>query len=397
MEENQYRLDELDGIVRRIFMVEDVTQGGAKDAYIVRYRGRLIPTDSAAAYAQLAQALRPHDLTPLFRLEDGRQVILLVPGQPQPKPANPRINLLFFLLTLVSVWVTGGMYAVGGQTYPTLGQTAWAIFSQGWPYVLALFAILGCHEFGHYLVGRHHGVDVTLPYFIPLPPPFSPFGTMGAMINMRSVPPNRRVLFDVGIAGPLAGLAVAIPVLIYGLATSPLNTLQAEVAAGQGMEGNSILYLLIKYIVFGQLLPAPAAYDVSPLLYWLRYFFTGQPFPAGGLDVTLNAVAWAGWTGLLVTGLNLIPAGTLDGGHIVAALFGKNARKLYWFILGGLLLLSLATTSWILMGLLIFWLGRYYVQPLDEITPLDARRKAVGVAMILLFFLIFMPVPLSVF
>ncbi len=397
MEESTYRYDEFEMIVRRIFIVEDITMGGAKDAYIVRYRGHLAGADSAAAYDQLANLLKPFDQTPLFRLEDERQVILLTPGLPQAKPANPRTNLIFFVLTLISVWITGGMYTLGEQTFPTFGQTAWAIFTQGWPYVLALFAILGCHEFGHYLVGRRNGLDVTLPYFIPLPPPFSPFGTMGAMINMRSIPKNRRVLFDVGIAGPLAGLVVAIPVLIYGLSTSPLTTLPAEITAGQGMEGNSILYLLIKYLVFGQLLPAPAAYDVSPVLYWLRYFFTGRPFPFAGLDVTLNAVAWAGWTGLLVTGLNLIPAGTLDGGHIISALFGKKAKKLFPFILGALILLSLATTSWILMGVLIFFLGRYYAEPLDEITQLDPKRKAIGALMILIFFLIFMPVPLSVY
>ena len=135
-------------------------------------------------------------------------------------------------------------------------------------------------------------------------------------IQIEKEPPkNKRILLDIGIAGPLAGLVVAIPVLLLGLSLSRIDLI-TNLAPGQGLqlEGNSILYLLSKYIIFGKWLPAPNSYsNLPPLIYWVRYFFTGQPLPWGGLDVQLNSIAWAGWAGLLVTALNLIPAGQLDG------------------------------------------------------------------------------------
>ena len=115
------------------------------------------------------------------------------------------------------------------------------------------------------------------------------------------------------------------------------------------------------------------------------------------MDVSLNAVAWAGWTGLLVTAINLIPAGTLDGGHIIASLLGERVRKLFPYIMGVMILLVLASSSWLLMAALIFFLGRVYAEPLDTITKLDPPRRLLGVIMIIVFFLIFMPAPLSIF
>lgn len=386
-------------LVRRYLLIEDITIGSGKDPFIVRYRGHLTG-ESHIQYDQLAEALRPYNITPLFRPDGDRHAILLIPGLPQPKPSNPRTNLIFFLLALICVWWTGGLYALGEEiTTLSFGQQLLAIIRLGWPYTLALLSILGAHEFAHYFIARRNGVNVTLPYFIPLPPFISPFGTLGAVINMRSIPKNRRVLFDVGVAGPIAGLVIAIPVLLYGLSTSTLSTLPQTITqpGTQGMEGNSILYLLLKYLVFGQLLPAPVSYETTPLLYWLRYFFTGRPFPFGGLDVSLNAVAWAGWTGLLVTAINLIPAGTLDGGHIIASLLGERVRKLFPYIMGAMILLVLASSSWLLMAALIFFLGRVYAEPLDTITKLDPPRRLLGVIMIIVFFLIFMPAPLSIF
>jgi membrane-associated protease RseP (regulator of RpoE activity) len=166
---------------------------------------------------------------------------------------------------------------------------------------------------------------------------------------------------------------------------------------GQGftLEGNSILYLLAKYIIFGQLLPAPANYDgLSPAIYWIRYFFTGRPLPIGGLDVLIDPIAWAGWAGLLVTALNLIPAGQLDGGHIVHALLGRHARLLLPFVLVGLVLLAFVWPGWWLLAILVLLLGRVDAEPLDQITQLDPRRKIVAVAGFILFFLVFTPIPL---
>ncbi len=134
---------------------------------------------------------------------------------------------------------------------------------------------------------------------------------------------------------------------------------------------------------------------VPPLLYWLRYFFTGTPTPIGGQDVILHPIAWAAWIGLLVTALNLIPAGQLDGGHIVNGLFGqKRAILLLPVILVCLALLGLVWVGWWLWAFLIFFLGRVYAEPLDQITPLDPKRKALAVVCLVIFILVFTPVPL---
>ena len=265
----------------------------------------------------------------------------------------------------------------------------------GWPYALSLMSILLAHEFGHYFMSRHHKTAATLPYFIPLP--FPPLGTMGAAILMQSTPKNKRVLFDIGVAGPLAGIIVAIPVLFYGLSISHLLT----IVPTNGMiseEGNSLLYLFAKYFTFGKLLPAPVSlHGMTFGLYWLRYFFTGQPAPIGATDVFTSPVAFAGWAGLLVTALNLIPAGTLDGGHVIYSLFGERARKLFPFIWGILILLGIFWNGWWIWAVLLLWLGRVHAEPLDQITQLDSGRRAVAVLVIVIFILTFSPVPFAVF
>ena len=138
-------------------------------------------------------------------------------------------------------------------------------------------------------------------------------------------------------------------------------------------------------------LPAPA--EPQGILYWLQYFFTGRPVPFGGTDVFIHPVAFAGWAGILVTALNLIPAGTLDGGHVVYGLFGNSARKAFPYIIAVLAVLGLFWSGWWLWAVLLFWLGRVHAEPLDQITTLDANRRAVAILTIVIFFLVFMPVP----
>jgi membrane-associated protease RseP (regulator of RpoE activity) len=223
---------------------------------------------------------------------------------------------------------------------------------------------------------------------------------MGAFIQLKEPPKNRRILLDIGIAGPLAGLVVAIPVLFLGLYLSNVDRLPLFLQAGEGfsLEGNSILYLLAKYIVFGQWLPDPGSADnFNGFIYWIRYFFTGRPIPFGGEDVILHPVAWAGWAGLLITALNLIPAGQLDGGHILFVLIGKKARLILPFILGALIILGTVWSGWWLWAFLIFFLGRVYAEPLDQITPLDSKRKALAIIGLIVFLLVFTPIPLSYF
>ncbi|MFH1634089.1 MAG: site-2 protease family protein [Chloroflexota bacterium] len=388
--------DNLTPLIRRVLRIDDTTWGTAQQGFLVRYRGKLY-LDSEAAYDQLAEALQPHDVTPIFRLEDGRQTILLIRGVVRPKPSNPWVNAGLFLLTLLSVLFAGALYNYEG---PVTGNTLTDIknilanLGTGWPFAVSMLAILTAHEFGHYLAARYHKTAVTLPYFLPFP--LSPFGTMGAFIQLKQPPKNKRILLDIGVAGPLAGLVVAIPVLIIGLYTSEVSKIPLVLPPGQIFEGNSLLYLLLKYIIHGNLLPQPVHFGgISPALYWIRYFFTGMPLPTGGLDVTINSVAWAGWAGLLVTALNLIPVGQLDGGHLIYGLLGVRARKIRPFILGGLLLMGLVWSGWWLWAFLIFLMGGVHAEPLDQITPLDQRRKAVAILGLIIFILVFTPVPLA--
>jgi membrane-associated protease RseP (regulator of RpoE activity) len=388
-------IDLLTSLVGRVLKIEDITTGNAQKDYLVRYRGTLLG-DSSEAYDRLAQLLSPHEITPLFRMAGSQHAILLVPGVIRPKPSKKRINVILFALTVLSVIFAGTLYGYTGPEPNSTNELLSGILRSlpsGLAFAASLLAILLAHEFGHYLAGRYHKTHVTLPYFIPFP--LSPFGTMGAFIQLKEPPRNKRILLDIGIAGPIAGLVVAIPILLLGLSLSRLDTIQIGPGQSLTLEGNSLIYLLAKYAVFGQLLPHPSSYgDVSPILYWLRYFFTSQPMPVGGTDVMIHPVAWAGWAGLLVTALNLIPAGQLDGGHVMYVLLGNRARMLWPIILGMLFLLGFVWSGWWLWALLIFFLGRLYAEPLDQVTRLDPPRIAVAVLGIVLFFLVFTPVPL---
>ena len=388
----------LNSLVSRVFRIEDFTMGDPAQGTIARYRGQLLSEDSVSAYDQLADSLKPYDITPMFRLDHDQQLVFLAPKKPDPKPTRVSINIVLFILTVLSVMRVGAQQSVVPTSPGILGQII-AFFQSmltGWPYALSLMSILLAHEFGHYFMSRHHKTAATLPYFIPLP--FPPLGTMGAAILMQSTPKNKRVLFDIGVAGPLAGIIVAIPVLFYGLSISKLEVIQPVQGAMLEQEGNSLLYLLAKYITFGKLLPSPATtHGLSLGMYWLRYFFTGQPFPMGATDVFTSSIAFAGWAGLLVTALNLIPAGTLDGGHVIYSLFGEQAKKLFPFIWGILILLGFFWNGWWIWAVLLLWLGRVHAEPLDQITQLDSGRRAVAVLVMIIFILTFSPVPFAVF
>ena len=385
----------LNNLVSHVFRVEDVTLGEPARGLIARYRGQIIPEDTVAAYDQLSDSLKSYNITPLFRMDKGQQVVYLVPSKPDPKPAQVSINIILFLLTVLSVLFVG-MQPVGQMPSDAAGQILFLAKNllTGWPYAVSLMSILLAHEFGHYLMSRHHKTQATLPYFIPLP--ISQLGTMGAAIIMQGTPKNKRVLFDIGVAGPLAGMVVAIPVLFLGLSLSHLDVIKP--VAGMYQEGNSLLYLMAKYLTFGKLLPAPVSLGgVTPFMYWLKYFFTGQPYPIGATDVFISPVAFAGWVGLLVTALNLIPAGTLDGGHVVYSWFGEKAAKAFPFILLALVALGVFWNGWWIWAVLLLWLGRVHAEPLDQITPLDLNRRAVAALVILIFILTFSPVPFAVF
>ncbi|HEY59292.1 MAG TPA: site-2 protease family protein [Anaerolineae bacterium] len=394
---DNYDFEAIQETIENIFKIKDITYGNSKQHFIVRYRGKLKQKNSAKAYAGLEKKLKSHKLLPLFREIDEVQIIILIPDLPQPKSTKPQTNLILFFLTLLSVLLTGGLYGIESELPSNGWLIALELIKNGWPFAVSLLTILAAHEFGHYFAGRRHGLQVTLPYFIPFP--FSVFGTMGAFINMRSIPKNKRQLFDLAVTGPLCGLVLSIIVLLIGLRLSPLNNLPLapQESFSLQMEGNSILYLLLKYATFGKLLPEPVNLSgISLVFYWLQFFFTAHPFPWGGTDVMLHQVAWAGWAGLLVTTMNLIPAGQLDGGHIFYALFGKKAAKaILPFILGGLALLGFFLNTWWLWAVLIFMFGRTHAEPLDQITRVDKKRQWLGVLAIVVFILTFIPVPIS--
>jgi membrane-associated protease RseP (regulator of RpoE activity) len=399
-------LEVLNGHVSRIFRVEDVTMGDPKK-WIARYRGHLLNDDSVSAYDYLADKVNPYGITALFRKEEGRQVIYLVQTPAVPRsPARLYVNVILFILTVISMMLMG--VDIPRESIPADGSFPYSLFFlnilSGWPFALSMMGILFAHEMGHYIACKIYGVPVTPPFFLPAPF-ISPLGTLGAFIMMRGVPKNKRILFDVGVAGPIAGLIVAIPVLFIGLWLSHLGPIEPAASGQSGfLEGNSIFYLFAKFAVFGKLLPEPVSFgNLSPTIYWIRYFLSGQPIPFNGLDVQLHSVALAGWAGLLVTALNLVPVGTLDGGHVAYGLFGDKAKKIFPIAIGTLIALMLLPVlltlslgslnlSWLLWIMILFWLGNVRSQPLDDITELDPTRRAIGYVMLIVFILMFTPI-----
>jgi membrane-associated protease RseP (regulator of RpoE activity) len=362
--------------------ITDITEGDQKQLFAIRFRGTLI-SDSQLAFEKLDPAFKQAGTTLLFREENDGHEILGMPGVIQPQASNPLVNVILFLLTLVSMLMAGAMYGMEAPADTSiLGilQATLQNLPNGITFAASLLGILMAHEFGHYFAARFHRIAVSLPYFLPFP--LSLFGTLGAFIRLKEPPKNRRVLLDIGLSGPIAGLIVAIPVLLIGLYLSDLGRLPLNAMTAQGsvLEGNSLLYLAMKYIVTGEFL-----------------FFIGLPMPYGGTDVLLHPLAWAGWAGLLVTMLNLIPAGQLDGGHAIYVLLGKATKRLWPFIIGLLLLLGTVWPGWYIWAGLVFLMGRTYARPRDEITPLDPQRKWLAIFGLVLFILVFIPVPLRTF
>jgi Zn-dependent protease len=351
---------------------ESLMLAGRDSRLIAAFEGKLLIA-SEVAYDQLDRLLAPHDQLALFRESEGKQVIYILSGRAAPAQRPWWPNALLLIITIFSVLMVGTEMAINEiangdrlLAQPYIDNFVFELW-RGLPYTIAILLILGSHELGHYFAARHHKIVVTLPYFIPAPF-ISLIGTFGAFIQLREPMRNRKVLLDIGAAGPLTGLVFAFPILLIGLATSQVGA----VTPGGMVEGNSILYALAKILVFGHMLPA------------------------NGMDVYVNQLAWAGWTGLLVTGLNLIPIGQLDGGHILFALIGERARRLYYPLIGAMVLLVLTgSDAWLFWLILLFLFGRIYAAPLDMITPMDRRRKWIAVIGLIVFVLTFVPVPFS--
>ena len=333
------------------------------------FRGRL-REPAASAYASLTRVLG-NRATALFQEdEDLGASILLVPkpatSTAEERQVRPWVHWLLFILTIATTTWAGASH----QGVDLLKEPA--RFAVGLPYSLGLLGILGLHELGHYFAARHHGIRVTPPYFIPIP--FA-LGTFGAFIQMRSPTENRKVLFDVAAAGPLAGLVVAVPALLIGLRSSTI------VAGGAGLEttamggtsaGSSVLFALLAKLSLGNTLEYGHILRLSPL-------------------------AFAGWLGLLITGLNLLPIGQLDGGHISHALFGwRLGEKIGNIALWTLVLLAIFVWPGLMMwALIVFFIAGTAVPPLNSLTPLPSDRRWLGYAIFILLGLILAPLPHS--
>lgn len=258
------------------------------------------------------------------------------------------LHLGLFIVTLVSA-----TFVVAGWP-PNWGM--------GLLYGIPLVVILLCHEMGHYLMCRRYRVPATLPYFIPFP--LSIFGTMGAVIRMKQIT-GRKALFDIGIAGPLAGLLITLPVTYFGLQLSEVR--------GTGGLPDGVLTL------------------GEPLLFqWLSHLALG-PLPADA-DVVLHPMAFAGWAGFFVTSLNLLPAGQLDGGHVIHAMTPKLSHKISWLTLLGLAITAWFFSGWWFVVILVFFIGLRH-PPVADTEELGQSRIWMGFLALIIFFLTFTPHP----
>lgn len=359
---------------------------GLQSHLVASFEGRLMG-DSEAAYEKLDEQLlrinhmavfRPTEAKDAVEMVERPHAIHVITGRINVTPRPWWPNALLFIATLFSVLLVGTQLALDNiyQTNPVLaaqlGERLLAELWRGLPYAVSLLLILGAHEMGHYFAARRHKLAVTLPYFIPMPiPGLSQIGTLGAFIQLREPMRNRKVLFDVGAAGPLAGLIFAIPILLIGL--SQAQVIMPSPGISYPYEGDSLMYAMAKTVIFGQFLPS-GGYDVN---------------------ITSSQLAWAGWTGLLVTALNLIPIGQLDGGHVLYSLLGEKARQLYYPLLVVMGLLALLSNMWLLWVVLMLFFGRIYATPLDMITPLDKRRRMLAIVTLIIFVLVFVPAPLT--
>ncbi|GMQ81124.1 MAG: hypothetical protein BMS9Abin05_0554 [Rhodothermia bacterium] len=353
-------------ILKTVDVMVPLADYKVKNNYVIE--GPLL-LKSDAALEELQQRFAGTFFKPLLKESDaGRPMLVLVPADALPiskqKTGRPWINLVLFLATfLTTTWAGAAYKGINLLEQPSQ-------FTAGLPYAAALMFILAAHELGHYFTARRYGMSVTLPYFIPLP---FMLGTFGAFIRMKSLAPDRRAMFDVAVAGPLAGLAIAIPALLVGLQYSTIvpDTETPALFMGGTDVGSSVLFAFLAKVALGETV-------------------------LEGHRLILHPVAFAGWLGLLVTALNLVPVGQLDGGHLVHTLLGhKNAGVVSVVSLLALVVLGLFVWSGLLFwALLIFFVaGTSDIPPLNDVTPLLRGRLVLGAVTFSLLLFILVPVP----
>ena len=300
---------------------------------------------------------------------------------PTPVVWQPRLKFqdrvwlhgLLFLLTIVTTTLVGadqyaGFLADFKQPGP-LPMTVSGLLLRGFWYSGTILAILGCHELGHYFACRYYGVDASLPYFLPVP--ISITGTLGAFIRIREPIPQKRMLFDIGIAGPIAGFLVAVPALFFGVAMSHVVKMPENFV---GLE-----------------LGEPLLFKAASWLFW-----GSTP---DGYSLNLHPMAFAAWFGLLATALNLFPIGQLDGGHISYAVLGPRSTVVTFVMLGVAMVLTFFSASWIvwtgLLMVMLFMVGPRHPRVFDEEEPLDRARLVLALCAVVIFVLCFTPAPIQ--
>lgn len=288
---------------------------------------------------------------------------------------------------------------VAGVSWLNLDPFDLANFSAGIPYALSILFILTCHEFGHYFAAKKHGVDATLPYYIPSPslPGFLNFGTFGAVIRTKSPIPSKKVMFDIGVAGPLAGFIATLLILVYGFTHLPGKDFIVSIhpdyftktqEGGVGLEfGSTVLYHFLSVT-----LTDPLNEFVPPMSEMYHY----------PLLIT-------GWFGLFVTAMNLIPIGQLDGGHLSYAMFGDRHRFISRIAFVSLLAMgisgwlpefginvSFGWSGWLFWALILFFVVKLYHPPVDDESELDPNRKLIGWITYGILFVCFAPMPFTI-
>jgi membrane-associated protease RseP (regulator of RpoE activity) len=307
-------------------------------------------------------------------------------GPRQPDPAfiyQPRVrfqhvwwkHILLFVLTLITTTLVGleRYLAFAGNFGRNAIEVGWHMLPYGFWYSGTILAILGAHELGHYIACRIYRVDATLPYFLPfyLGPQNLQIGTLGAVIRIREAFPNRKVLFDVGIAGPIAGFVVLVPALFLGMYMSSMTTIPD--GAGITFIGKPLLFRIARWLVFGPV--------------------------ADGAIVNLHPMVFAAWFGMLATALNLLPFGQLDGGHITYATLGRISTPISLATVASALVMTFISLSWVLMTVLMVVMlvlfGPRHPPVIDEHEPIGAGRRRLALFALLMLILCFTPIPIN--
>lgn len=346
------QFEQLRGTVESEFDMEDGFMEYGIPTFYVRLR-----EDSKQAFLRLVKSLDALELVPLLRRTKEKVVLQIVRKHPV-KPSRKIINLALFFATIGTTFATGYILSLGWASEglmlePMVGAAAFTV---------SIMAILIAHEMGHKLTADKHGIEATMPYFIPGPPPnMGGFGTFGAVIQQKSLPPNRDALFDLGASGPIIGFIATIIVTIIGAPLSHITTIEPG----------------------APVLPSPILTTLIFLLF--------PPSGTSGNAVLLHPVAFAGWIGMIITMLNLVPAGMLDGGHAARGLFKERTCR----ILSFLAVMVLFLFGYFLMALFAFFLSmQRHPAPLDDVSKLTTSRKLVTIVLVLIFALSLAPISL---